>query len=71
MLRKLSGGNTESISSEMVGEASAAGDALAREVLLETVDLLGLWLSNVVDFLEPEVIVMGGGAADDTHAIFR
>jgi glucokinase len=62
-LRKLSGGNTESISSEMVGEASAAGDALAREVLLETVDLLGLWLSNVVDFLEPDVIVMGGGAA--------
>jgi glucokinase len=63
VLRKLSGGNTESISSEMVGEASAAGDALAREVLLETVDLLGLWLSNVVDFLEPDVIVMGGGAA--------
>jgi len=63
VLRKLSGGDTESISSEMVGEASAAGDTLAREVLLETVDLLGLWLSNVVDFLEPDVIVMGGGAA--------
>lgn len=62
-LRELSGDNTESISSEMVGEASAAGDALAREVLVETVDLLGLWLSNVVDFLEPDVIVMGGGAA--------
>jgi glucokinase len=61
-LRNLSGGNTESISSEMVGEASAGGDVLAREVLLETVDLLGLWLSNVVDFLEPDVIVMGGGA---------
>jgi glucokinase len=63
VLRKLSGNNTELISSEMVGEASAGGDVLAREVLLETVDLLGLWLSNVVDFLEPDVVVMGGGAA--------
>ncbi len=27
----------------------------------ETIDLLTIWLGNVVDLLEPEVIVIGGG----------
>ena len=47
----------------MVGKANAAGDALATEVLLETVELLAFWLANVVDFLEPDVIIIGGGVA--------
>lgn len=62
-LRQLSGGNVEAISSEMVGHAAVAGDAVAQEVLNETVNLLGLWLSNIVDFLEPDVLVIGGGVA--------
>jgi glucokinase len=32
-------------------------------VLLETVDLLALWLSNIVDLIEPDAIVVGGGVA--------
>jgi glucokinase len=45
----------------MVGEAYAQGDAIAAETLRETVQLLSLWLGNMIDLLEPDVIIMGGG----------
>jgi glucokinase len=57
----LANGDIDAVSSEMVGQAYAAGDALAKEVLHETVDLLSLWLSNIVDLLEPDVVILGGG----------
>lgn len=59
----LAGGNVAAVTSEKVGEAYAAGDAVAREVLLETVELLIPWLGNIVDLLDPHVIVVGGGVA--------
>ena len=62
-LRQLSGGKLEMINSEMVGQANTVGDALAAEILLETVELLAVWLGNIVDLLEPEVMIMGGGVA--------
>jgi glucokinase len=45
----------------MVGQAFAAGDPLAKQILQETVELLSLWLSNIVDRLEPDVVILGGG----------
>lgn len=47
----------------MVGRAHAAGDALATEVLMETAEVLAVWLGNIVDLLEPDVMILGGGAA--------
>lgn len=52
-----------SVSSETVALAFAAGDEMAREVLQETSGLLTCWLGNIVDLLDPDVIVMGGGVA--------
>ena len=45
---------------EDVGEAFRAGDAPAKAVLAETTELLAAWLGNVVDLLDPDVIVVGG-----------
>jgi len=59
----LAGGHLERITSEMVGRAYAAGDALAKEVLEETAMYLAVWLGNIVDLLEPDVMIIGGGAA--------
>src|SRR5579864_4892374 len=67
---EMAGGKLEAVSSEMVGQAYGSGDALAREVLLETVDLLALWLGNMVDLLEPDVMVMGGGVASMLRPLF-
>src|SRR5262249_19366170 len=64
MLRELRGRNPAELTAEDVGEAFRAGDPLAREVLEQTADLLTVWLGNVVDLLEPDVIVIGGGAGE-------
>lgn len=56
-------GKIEDATSETVGKAFAAGDSLAREILQETAGLLTAWLGNVVDLLDPDVLVMGGGVA--------
>lgn len=62
-LRNLADGKSELVTSEMVGRAHAAGDPLATEILVETVELLAVWLGNIVDLLEPEVMIIGGGVA--------
>jgi glucokinase len=59
---ELAGGRVDRITSEMVGKAYAAGDVLAKEVLEETAALLTVWLGNIVDLLEPDVMIIGGGA---------
>ena len=63
LILDLAKGDIASVSSEMVGQAYAAGDPLAREILQETVELLTAWLGNIVDLLDPDVLVMGGGVA--------
>lgn len=62
-ISEIAGGRPESITGEVVAKAIAAGDALAREVMSESADMLALWLSNMVDVLDPDIIVIGGGAA--------
>jgi glucokinase len=62
-LLELANGDIEAVSSEMVGQAYAAGDRLAKEVLVETVELLTVWLGNMVDLLDPDVMIIGGGVA--------
>jgi glucokinase len=59
----LANGNIAAVTSEMVGQAYRAGDLLAREILQETIELLTTWLGNIVDLLDPDVVVMGGGVA--------
>ncbi len=58
----LAGGDPARITSEMVGKAYLTGDSLAKEVLQETALLLTVWLGNIVDLLEPDVMIIGGGA---------
>jgi glucokinase len=62
-MRELAGGNLEKLTAENVAEALHAGDELAREVLEATADLLTVWVGNMIDLLEPDVFVFGGGVA--------
>jgi len=62
-MRELAGGDLKRLTAEDVAEAFHAGDALAREVLEASADLLAVWLGNVIDLLEPDVAVFGGGVA--------
>jgi glucokinase len=62
-LLDLAHGDVAAVTSEMVGKAYASGDALAREILRETAELLTVWLGSMVDLLDPDILVMGGGVA--------
>jgi glucokinase len=64
------GGRLDRITGEMVGHAYFAGDALAKEVLQETALLLTVWLGNIVDLLEPDVMIIGGGVASMLQPFF-
>ncbi len=60
---KLAGGDVAAFTGEVVSKAAESGDALAIKILAEATEMLALWLSNIVDLFDPEVIVIGGGAA--------
>src|SRR5690242_11276633 len=60
---EIAGGNVDAIRGEAVGKAFLAGDRFAKELILETIEMLAVWLANMIDLLDPEVIVIGGGAA--------
>ena len=63
-------GAADNVSPEHVGRAFAEGDPVAREILEETADLLTVWLGNIVDLIEPDVIVVGGGLAQLMSCFF-
>lgn len=71
MILDLVKGDASSITSHHVSEAFESGDPLAREVLEDTVHLLTIWLGNVVDLLDPDVIVVGGGVAAMLRSFFE
>ncbi|HYM75058.1 MAG TPA: ROK family protein [Candidatus Dormibacteraeota bacterium] len=59
----LAKGDIAAVTSEKVGQAYAAGDPIAKEILLDTVEVLTPWLGNIVDLFDPDVLVVGGGVA--------
>jgi glucokinase len=67
---ELAGGNLEQVHAETVAEAFRQGDPLAIEVLQTTADLLTVWIGNIVDLLEPEIIILGGGVSELMSAFF-
>jgi glucokinase len=69
-MRELAGGNLEELTAEHVAQAFREGDALAREVLEATADRLAVWVGNIIDLLEPDAIVFGGGIARLMSAFF-
>jgi glucokinase len=64
------GGRLDSITGEMVARACAAGDSLAKEILQETAMFLTVWLGSIVDLLEPDVMIVGGGVASMLQPFF-
>ncbi len=66
----LAGGNLDVISAEIVAEAYRQGDPLAAQVLQETADFLAIWAGTIIDLLEPDVFIFGGGLAPLMSAFF-
>jgi len=60
-LLQLAGGNSAAITAHEVVQAWRDGDKVATEIVTETMDVLTVWLGNIIDLLEPDAIVLGGG----------
>lgn len=63
LLREITRGQLRLISPQMIADAAAKGDAIAKEVLDETGFFLGVWLGGMISLLDPAAIVIGGGVA--------
>lgn len=62
---RTAGGDPANITGAIVTKAAENGDAFATAILETTGGYLGVGLANLVHLLDPEVIVVGGGAAVD------
>ncbi|TET40444.1 MAG: ROK family protein, partial [Elusimicrobia bacterium] len=71
LIKKLAGGNLQSITSQTIQTAALKGDKLARRIWKEAGEYLGIALSGVINLLNPEVIVFGGGVAKAEELIFQ
>ncbi|HEY7351663.1 MAG TPA: ROK family protein [Terriglobales bacterium] len=60
---EIAGGDPATITGTIVGKAMKLGDPLAKRIVTEASEKIALWLSNIIDLLDPEVVVIGGGAA--------
>lgn len=62
-LLDLAGGDPDVLTGELVTEAASIGDSLALEVMENAGRYLGIGLASLAHLLDPEIFVIGGGAA--------
>lgn len=62
-LVKMSAGKSENLSVEMLAQAAQEGDRFSLRLLSETGTQLGRSLVGLINLLNPELIVIGGGVA--------
>ncbi|HEY9857549.1 MAG TPA: ROK family protein [Stenomitos sp.] len=70
ILRDLVEGDLAKVRVETIAEADLKGDSLAHRILEETGEYLGAGLSNLVNTLNPELIIMGGGVIRGVPQLF-
>ncbi len=58
---ELAAGRPENLTAEIVVDAARKGDPAACEVVDDAVTYLAMGIANIVSFLNPEVVVLGGG----------
>ena len=61
---ELAGGDPQAVTAAVVAAAWRGGDPFATGVVRDTADLLAIWLGDVIDVLEPQVIIFGGGMGE-------
>jgi glucokinase len=62
-LLERAGGELDSVTAKLVGQAAAEGNVLAADVLQRSCVVLGWAIAQVITLLAPEVVVVGGGVS--------
>lgn len=63
ILAKISDYDRFALTPAIIADAANAGDAVAKEVFEETGYFLGVTVANLINILNPQMIVVGGGIA--------
>jgi glucokinase len=71
ILPSLVGGDVGRITAETVFEAITMGDQYAREVMRETARFLGTGIANLINILNPEMVVISGGVTRAGDHLFE
>jgi glucokinase len=61
ILREMVSGRMEEITAATVYAAAVEGDAFANEVIKDTAKFLGAGVANIINILNPEMVVIAGG----------
>lgn len=59
------------INSAVLADAVDQGDALTCQVLEEAAEVLGLGIANVINFLNPDRVILGGDMSDEIDLFFE
>ncbi len=63
LIAELAGGDPDAVTGSVVTEAAARGDRTALDILGEVGRWLGVGIAGLVNILDPQVVIVGGGAA--------
>jgi glucokinase len=66
----LAPGGLSTVTAEMVGQAAAEGDRLAREVVTEAGTYLGRSIATFMHVFNPSIVVIGGGVSQIGDLLF-
>jgi glucokinase len=64
VLLDLAGGTLDAVTGPLVTRAALAGDAASRAAFAEVGRWLGSGLADIVQVLDPEILVVGGGVVE-------
>ncbi|HEU0052725.1 MAG TPA: ROK family glucokinase [Longimicrobium sp.] len=71
MLTKMVRGRLDDITAATVYEATVMGDAFAAEVMKDTARFLGAGVANIINILNPEMVVIAGGVTRAGDTLFE
>lgn len=64
ILPKLNGGNLDMIRGGALAKAVTRGDKLTTKIMRRTEKYLGMGIASIVNFLSPQMVVLGGGVIE-------
>ncbi|MFH1006534.1 MAG: ROK family protein [Candidatus Latescibacterota bacterium] len=70
LLPRMVDGQLDRLTPKLIAQAAEQGDLLAQDVFEETGTILGIAFANLVNILNPEAIVLGGGVSNAGELIF-
>ena len=70
-LAELTCGKIEDVTAELVAEAARRNDRLALSVIDEAARYLGIGLANLINVINPQMIIIGGGVSKMGAMLFR